>query len=179
MDEGKGKVSELNGTLKSLEHTTNRLRGQYTKAQQDINDTFDFCLSLLEELKKDAMKDLDDQYSNKLVSLTLLNTRIHDAIDKMNQTEHLTERFNRNYSNSSSSPSTNELLNMKESIESRLRLLVSIDGDVAKSIGSDLDFVSNYQSIRVSVFLLVLFFYREKNIQPWTCAFRVYFYVTQ
>lgn len=151
MDEGKGKVSELNGALKSLENATNRLRGQYTKAQQDINDTFDFCLSLLEELKKDAMKDLDDQYSNKLVSLTLLNSRIHEAIDKMNQTEHLTERFNRKYSNSSSSPSPNELLNMKESIESRLRLLVSFDSDVAKSIGSDLDFVSNYQSIRASL----------------------------
>lgn len=150
MDEGKSKVSELNGTLKSLELTTNRLRGQYTKAQQDINDTFDFCLSLLEELKKESMKDLDDQYSSKLVALTLLNTRIHDAIEKMNQTENLTERFNRKYSNSSSSPSPNELLNMKESIESRLRLLVSFDSDISKSIGPDLDFVSNYQSIRVS-----------------------------
>lgn len=151
MDDGKSKVSELTNTLKNLEHTTNRLRGQYSKAQQDINDTFDFCVSLLEELKKDAMKDLDDQYSTKLISLTLLNTRIHDAIEKMNQTEHLTERFNRKYSNSSSSPTPNELLNMKESIESRLRLLVGFDGEVSKSIGSDLDFVSNYQSIRVCI----------------------------
>lgn len=144
IEEGKNKSQELNVTLKSLEHATNRIQVQYSKAQNEISDTYQFYMSLLEDTKSETQKELDDIYNSKLVSLTLLNSKVHDAIDKMAQLDLFTDRFRR-----FSSPT--ELLFFKHLIESRLRALASYDSELNEPNSIDMEFVSNFQTIRVSI----------------------------
>ena len=40
LQEGKSKAQEIRNNLKNLEATSGRLTAQYTKAQNDINETF-------------------------------------------------------------------------------------------------------------------------------------------
>lgn len=143
IEEGKNKSQELNVTLKSLEHATNRIQVQYSKAQNEIADTYQFYLSLLEDTKAETQKELDDIYNSKLVSLTLLNSKVHDAIDKMAQLDLFTDRLRR-------VQSPTELAFFKHLIESRLRALASFDTELNEPNSIDIEFVSNFQTIRVS-----------------------------
>ncbi|KAI1286837.1 B-box type zinc finger protein ncl-1 [Halotydeus destructor] len=143
IDEGKVKAAEMNVTLKDIEHTTARLQHQYNKSQTEIADTFQFYVSLLEEMKAESLKELDDQYNTRLVTLTLLNSKVHDAIERMSQIAMFSERYRK-----CSSPT--ELLFFKQLIEGKLRMLLNFDPEMSKP-NADLEFVSNFQGIRASV----------------------------
>ena len=144
IEEGKAKASELNVTLKTIEHTTARLQHQYNKSQAEINDTFQFYVSLLEEVKSETLKELDESYNAKLVSLTLLNSKIREAIERVANIALFKDRYQK-----FSSP--NEHMFFKQLIESKMRTLLNFDPEVDK-LNADLEFISNFQAIRVSFF---------------------------
>lgn len=135
---GKTTVSEVTLTLKTLDNTITRMQAQYSKAQTDVNDTFHFYQSLLEEIKGETLRDLDDQFTCKMNSLQLLNNKIHELV-KMTQLDSFGDRFG-------PFSSTDDLL--KQTIEHRLHLL-NLDADLNRP--GDLEFVSNFQAIRASV----------------------------
>ena len=45
-------VNELRVSAKGIEHISSRLQVQYHKAQNDINDTYNFYRAMLEERKQ-------------------------------------------------------------------------------------------------------------------------------
>jgi tripartite motif-containing protein 2/3 len=139
MDDEGGKTAELSLTLKTLNNTMNRMQAQYTKAQADVNDTFHFYQSLLEEMKGETLKELDDHYSSKMNNLQVLNDKVHDAL-KMSQLDPFGDRFGL-YSNGEPD------IHIKQLLEHRLHLL---DSEMNRPLG-DLEFVSNFQAIRASV----------------------------
>ena len=140
MDDDGGKTAELTLTLKTLDNTMNRMQAQYSKAQSDVNDTFHFYTSLLEEMKGETLKELDDQYNSKMASLQLLNNKLHEAL-KMSQLDPFGDRFGPFSSN-------DDLLNIKQTLEHRLHVL-NLDQEMGRP--GDLEFVSNFQAIRASV----------------------------
>ena len=118
----------------------NRMQAQYSKAQTDVNDTFHFYQSLLEEMKGETLKDLDDQYHSKMNHLQMLNEKVHDAL-KMTQLDPFGDRFGL-FSNGDHSD-----MHIKQLMEHRLHVL---DSEMNKPLG-DLEFVCNFQAIRASV----------------------------
>ncbi len=83
--EGKNRAQEIRSNLKSLENTSARLSSNYNKAQFEINETFQFYTSLLEERKAEIMRDLDRFYSDKQMALNVYNQKGQDTIDKIHQ----------------------------------------------------------------------------------------------
>ena len=83
--EGKAKACEIRSTLKNMESTASRLGQQYNKAQNEINETFQFYTSLLEERKAEIMRELDAHYSMKQMSLSSYSQKAQDTIDKTYQ----------------------------------------------------------------------------------------------
>lgn len=142
ISEGKKKSSELSLTLKSMEHQMAKMQHSFHKATSEVNDTYQFCLSLLEEMKSDTLKELDDQYNSRLIGLTLASSKIQESIDKMDQLDRFTDCFRK------FNPS--ELLSFKQLVESRLRTYINFDPEISKLSASELEFVSNFQAIRVS-----------------------------
>lgn len=58
-EDAKNKVNELRVSAKGIEHISSRLQVQYHKAQNDINDTYNFYRAMLEERKQESLKELD------------------------------------------------------------------------------------------------------------------------
>lgn len=142
IEEGKSKARELNVTLKTIEHITNRLQDQYAKAQVDVNDTFNYYVRELEESKKGTLKELDDIYNSRLGSLKSLTNKVIDGVDQVKQLASFMERFK------STSISTNDLVVFKSLIETPLTSIRNIDPDI-KIPKAELEFVSNRGAIQV------------------------------
>lgn len=143
LHEGKHKATELNISLKSLEHNRTRMQNQVSKARDEINDTFQFYISVLEEIKAETLKELDDQYNSKLLSLTLSTSGVHEAIEKMSQLDKMSETFRK-------FTSPDELFSLRQIIESRLRVLRGFDQESNKPNCFDIEFVSDFQAIRTT-----------------------------
>lgn len=141
IQEGKKKSSELAMTLKSMEQQMAKMQHQFTKATGEVNDTYQFCLSLLEEMKSESLKELDDQYNSRLIGLTLASSKIQESMDKMDRLDHFTDCFRKF--------NPTELLSFKQLVESRLRTYLNFDPELTKPPATDLEFVSNFQAIRV------------------------------
>ncbi|XP_015790863.1 brain tumor protein isoform X1 [Tetranychus urticae] len=146
IEEGKAKANELNVTLKTIEHITDRLHHQYTKAQNDVNDTFNFYVNQLDECKSETLKELDDIYNSKLVNLNHLYSKVIEGVDKVKQIAMFVDRFKK----FSSSHDTCELLLFKQLIEAPLLQIRNFEPDI-NIPKAELEFVSNYQAIQTSV----------------------------
>ena len=83
VQEGKSKANDIRGQLKTLEATSNRMTSQYNKAQNEINDTFQYYTSLLEERKAETLRELDSHYSVKQRSLGAVSQKAQETIDKI------------------------------------------------------------------------------------------------
>ena len=73
------------GNLKNLESTSSRLSAQYNKAQNEINETFQYYTTLLEERKAEIMRELDGHYSMKQMTLNAYSQKGQETIDKIYQ----------------------------------------------------------------------------------------------
>ena len=83
--EGKAKAHEIRSNMKGTEAMASRLGSQYNKAQNEINETFQFYTSLLEERKAEIMRELDAHYSMKQMALSAYNQKAQETIDKVYQ----------------------------------------------------------------------------------------------
>lgn len=69
ISEAKNKATDVRNILNNVERVSNRLQVQYQKAQNEINDTFLFYRSMLEERKQELLKELESVFSAKQISL--------------------------------------------------------------------------------------------------------------
>lgn len=141
VDEGRVKMSELNHTLKTLDQVTNRLQMQHQKAQQEIGEAYQFYLSMLEETKMEFLKELDDIFNSRMVSLTLLTSKVEEAVRKTQQISLFMDRTRK-------FASAAEMIQYKSVIDSKLQAILNFNPD-ANIPSHELEFVSNYQAIQV------------------------------
>ncbi|KFM61352.1 B-box type zinc finger protein ncl-1, partial [Stegodyphus mimosarum] len=143
LEQSKAKTNDLRNAAKSVEHFSSRLQMQYHKAQAEISDTFNFYCSVLEERKEELMKELEDLYNTKMVSLSLMGTKVQEMVERVQQMSLFVDRIMKFSSNS-------EILMFKQLLDSKLQSIISYNPEVnMQSI--DLEFLSNYQAIQVGV----------------------------
>ena len=119
-----------------------RLTSQYDKAIAEVNETFNFYMSMLAERKVEVVKELEKLYSTKQVSLSVFGQKVHESNDKIEQVVTFIEKLIQ-------SASTKEVLMFKASLESKMAMLLSQlpQLDLASTI--QLEFISNFQVCRL------------------------------
>ncbi|KOC62878.1 B-box type zinc finger protein ncl-1 [Habropoda laboriosa] len=143
VQECRAKAADVRAAVKAADHGAARLQVQYHKAQNEINDTFQFYRSMLEERKQELLKELESVFSSKQISLGVLTQKANDMAEKMLQTCEFVERLTK-YT------TVTEVLMFKKLLDTKLQWLLSYTPDVANQT-VDLEFVSNYQAIQVGV----------------------------
>ena len=140
LNDSKGKCNELGLTLKSIEHNSSKLQLHYNKAQNDIQEAYLFSINQLEQQKNVQLKELEDSYQAKFLNLSLLNSKVHDAVDKLSQIRQFLDRYKKFKCNL-------ELIQFKQLIEMRLKQIRHFEPEL-NIPKVDLEFVCNYQAIQ-------------------------------
>lgn len=143
VQEGRARASDIRAAVKAADHGAARLQVQYHKAQNEINDTFQFYRSMLEERKQELLKELESVFSAKHISLGVVTQKANETADKIQQTCDFVERLTK-YT------TVTEVLMVKKLLDSKLQALINSTPDVTNH-SADLEFVSNYQAIQVGV----------------------------
>jgi tripartite motif-containing protein 2/3 len=139
----RAKATEIRTAVKAADHGAARLQVQYHKAQNEINDTFQFYRSMLEERKQELLKELESIFSAKQISWDVLTQKANELADRIQQTCEFVERLTK-YT------TVTEVLMVKKLLDSKLQLMLSYSSDLG-SQAAELEFVSNYQAIQVGV----------------------------
>ncbi|XP_022251345.1 B-box type zinc finger protein ncl-1-like [Limulus polyphemus] len=143
IEDSRLKKTDLQNLLKTIEHSSNNYQIQYEKAQNEIKDTHQFYCSVLQERKKEILKDLDDAFNSKIVYLSLLGQNIQENIDKTHEMCDFVEKMIK-------FSSKTEILMFKQLLTSKFQKLVGFNPAVELNT-LDLKFVSNYQTIQIGV----------------------------
>jgi tripartite motif-containing protein 2/3 len=136
------KAQDMKQMFKNTEHNTTRIQIQYHKAQNEINETYQFYRSMLDERKQELLKELDSFYNAKTMSQSVLLTKSQEQIEKVLTSCECVEKF-------AKSVGPNELSTLRRIMETKLQTFMSSINDLQSIY--ELDFVSNYQAIQVGV----------------------------
>lgn len=127
--------SRLMSKQKTCDTLNNRLLSNYHKAQQDAAQAYQMLMTAIEKNKNDLMKELDDIYNARVVSLTLFGSKIDEGVRKIDQ--HL-----------SCSNDSHDMTNYKSFIDNKLQAILNIDLD-SSNHSHELEFVPNYSSMQI------------------------------
>ena len=58
------------------------MSSQYDKAMGEVDETYNFYMSMLAERKLDVTKEIEKLYSTKQVALSVFGQKIHESTDK-------------------------------------------------------------------------------------------------
>ena len=119
-----------------------RLTSQYDKAIAEVNETFNFYMSMLAERKVEVVKELEKLYSTKQVSLSVFGQKVHESNDKIEQVVAFIEKLIQ-------SASTKEVLMFQASLESKMAMLLSQLPQLDLASTVQLEFISNFQVCRL------------------------------
>ena len=61
------------------------MSSQYQKSLDEVNETFQFYVSMLEERKAEVVRDLEQAYSGKQVQLSVYSQKAQDTVEKILQ----------------------------------------------------------------------------------------------
>ncbi|KAG5675327.1 hypothetical protein PVAND_005238 [Polypedilum vanderplanki] len=136
------KAQDMKQMFKTTDHNATRIQIQYHKAQNEINETYQFYRSMLDERKQELLKELDSFYNAKTMSQSVLLTKSQEQIEKVLTSCDCVEKFAR-------SVGPNELSTLRRIMETKLQTFMTSVNDLQSIY--ELDFVSNYQAIQVGV----------------------------
>nr|MBE5724416.1 brain tumor [Cucujiformia] len=117
---------------------------QYHKAQNEINDTFMFYKSMLEERKQELLKELESVYSAKQIALEVATQKGQETVEQIYKTCEFVERLNK-------CATIVEIIMFRKLLDTKLQGLLSYNMDQSVQMAGELEFVSNYQAIQVGV----------------------------
>ncbi|ENN81214.1 hypothetical protein HUJ04_009171 [Dendroctonus ponderosae] len=157
VSEAKVKATDIRNTLKNVEHANSRLQVQYHKAQTEVNETFQFYRSMLEERKQELLKELESVFSAKQMALNVATDKGQETIDQIYKTCEFVERLNK-------CANVVEILMFRKLLDARLQTMLTYNMDQSVQSASELEFVSNYQAIQVGV--RNTFGYVRSNSEP-------------
>jgi len=144
ISDGKLKANEIRNNLKNLETTSTRLSSQYQKSLGEVNETFQFYVSMLEERKAEIVRELEQAYSSKQVALSVYSQKAQETVDKIFQVTDFVERLMKHASNG-------EVLMFKKPLDARLHQLLTYTPELNLATLTELEFISNFQAIQVGV----------------------------
>merc|ERR1719354_1383660 len=142
--EGRRSSTSFKKTVKSVDYSSSRLTSQYDKAIAEVNETFNFYMSMLAERKMEVVKELEKLYSTKQVSLSVFGQKVHDSTDKIEQMVAFIEKLVQ-------SASSKDVLMFQASLESKMAHLLSVLPHLDLASTVQLEFISNFQAIQVGV----------------------------
>jgi len=142
--DGKKKLNELQKTIKSVDYSSSRLTSQYDKAVGEVDETFNFYMSMLAERKLEVVKEIEKLYSSKQVALSVFGQKVHESTDKIGQMVSFIEKLLQ-------SASVKDVLLFQSSLENRMSQLVSNVPQLDLAHTVQLEFISNFQAIQVGV----------------------------
>jgi len=142
------KSIDLHDVLKSFETASTKLHSQYIKAQNEVSEAFSFYRTLLDERKVELTKELENLYSTRQVTLSVVTQRVKETLDRMYQTVEFGDRLLHN-------ASPPQILLFKKLLESRLQALLAAIPEptlaMAAAAAGDLEFVANYSAMQAAV----------------------------
>lgn len=144
VQEMKTKATDIRNVLKNVEHVSSRLQVQYHKAQNEINDTFLFYRSMLEERKQELLKELESVFSAKQISLGVATQKGQENVEQIYKTCEFVEKMNK-------CAGIIEILMFRKLLDSKMQSLLNCNIDQSVQSACELEFVSNYQAIQVGV----------------------------
>jgi tripartite motif-containing protein 2/3 len=144
ISEAKVKANEIRNNLKNLETTSTRLASQYQKAVSEVNETYQFYVSMLEERRGEVSRELESAYSTKQVALSVYTQKAQETVDKIFQVTDFVERLMKHATNF-------EVLLFKKPLDARLHQLLAYTPELNLGSITDLEFISNFQAIQVGV----------------------------
>lgn len=144
VQEAKAKATDIRNVLKNVEHMSSRLQVQYHKAQNEINDTFQFYRSMLDERKQELLKELESMFSAKQIALGVATQKGQETVDQIYKTCEFVDKINK-------CASLVEILMFRKILDSKLQSLLTYNIDQNVQSAYELEFVSNYQAIQVGV----------------------------
>jgi len=142
--EGKKKLNDLQKTIKSVDYSSSRLTSQYDKAVGEVDETFNFYMSMLAERKLEVVKEIEKLYSSKQVALSVFGQKVHESTDRIGQMVSFIEKLLQ-------SASVKDVLLFQSSLENRMSQLVSNVPQLDLAHTVQLEFISNFQAIQVGV----------------------------
>lgn len=144
LQDAKSKATDIRNVLKNVEHISSRLQIQFHKAQNEINDTFLFYRSMLDERKAELLKELDSVFSAKQIALGVATQKGQEQVDNVYKTCEFFEKLNK-------CANFYEIVMLRRILDGKLQGLMT--GGVEQTIqnAGELEFVSNYQAIQVGV----------------------------
>lgn len=144
VQEAKTKATDIRNVLKNVEHLSSRLQVQYHKAQNEINDTFQFYRSMLDERKSELLKELESLFNAKQIALGVATQKGQETVENIYKTCEFVEKINK-------CASVVEILMIRKVLDGKLQQLLSYNIDQSVQSACELEFVSNYQAIQVGV----------------------------
>ncbi|KAI4462394.1 bonus isoform c-related [Holotrichia oblita] len=144
IQEAKTKATDIRNVLKNVEHISSRLQVQYHKAQNEINDTFHFYRSMLDERKQELLKELESVFSAKQIALGVATQKGQETVEQIYKTCEFVEKVNK-------CASVFEVLMLRKILDGKLHSLMNYNIDQSVQAACELEFVSNYQAIQVGV----------------------------
>lgn len=142
VSEVRGKANDLRSVIKNCENNAQRIQIQYNKAQNEIAETYQFYISMLEERKQELLKELENSYNAKNLSQSLLVNKSQDHVDKVVQACEFVERITKH-------AGLAEAMMLRKLMENKNQSFIPFIQELQSSY--ELDFVSNYQAIQVGV----------------------------
>ncbi|XP_073823245.1 tripartite motif-containing protein brain tumor isoform X2 [Musca autumnalis] len=116
-----------------------KIKIQYQKAHNEVNETYQFFCSMLDERKQELMKELEGLYNAKMASHSAWIQRSKELIEKTLQTCDAIER-------SPKAHTITEVLMLRKTLELQLQAAIQ-----ELQMHFELEFMSNYQSIQAGV----------------------------
>lgn len=142
VSEVRGKANDLRSVIKNCENNAQRIQIQYNKAQNEIAETYQFYISMLEERKQELLKELENSHNAKNLSQSLLVNKSQDHVDKVVQACEFVERITKH-------AGLAEAMMLRKLMENKNQSFIPFIQELQSSY--ELDFVSNYQAIQVGV----------------------------
>ncbi|KAJ6649247.1 B-box type zinc finger protein ncl-1 [Pseudolycoriella hygida] len=140
--EVRSKANDLRSVIKNCENNAQRIQIQYNKAQNEISETYQFYISMLEERKQELLKELENSYNAKNLSQSLLVNKSQDHVDKVLQACEFVDRITKHAGDA-------EAKMLRKLMENKIQSFIPFIQELQSSF--ELDFVSNYQAIQVGV----------------------------
>lgn len=137
--EFRAKIGEFASVISSCDTNVNQTKLKYQKAYNEINETYQFFCSILDERKQEMIKELEAIYSAKISSNTLRINRAKDFVEKVLQSCDSIERIPKIHNFS-------DILKLRKALELQHQSALQ-----ELRLPFELEFISNYQSIQASV----------------------------
>ncbi|XP_053959866.1 brain tumor protein isoform X1 [Anastrepha ludens] len=140
LSELRGKIAEIVSLVSSnSDNNSSKIKMQYQKAHNEVNETYQFFCSMLDERKQEVLKELESLYNSKVASSSVSLQRSKELIEKA---MHMCDSVER----SPKTHSVADVLMMRKMFEQQLQTALM---DMQSPL--ELEFISNYQSIQAGV----------------------------